>query len=68
MRKYIEFDSRNGYPGGDRIYYECMKCRDYIPSIPDDNVCCQCRNICIDVDAGRVSIKDEKSFKVFSEE
>lgn len=66
-RIYQTFDSQKGYPAGKNLYYECAKCGDVIPSLPTDSISCKCRNIHIDVDYGRVSIKDHKFMKVFSE-
>ena len=62
---YMTFDPAIGYPGSKSIFYECGLCGDYLPSQPDRSVRCNCRNIVIDVDAGRVSVKNEKQFKVF---
>jgi hypothetical protein len=67
-RTYHSFDPQKGYPAGKNLYYECTKCDDVIPSLPADSISCTCRNICIDVDYGRIAIKDHKFAKVFSEE
>lgn len=64
-RIYMPFDPAMGYPASKSIYYECGLCGDYIPSKPDRSIRCNCRNIVIDVDAGRVSVKNEEQFKVF---
>lgn len=64
-RNYLVFDPLKGYPSGKNVFYECERCGDSIPSQPDDGIGCSCRNIFIDVDAGRVSVKDETKFKVF---
>ncbi|WP_367154090.1 hypothetical protein [Methylomonas sp. HYX-M1] len=64
-RNYLQFDPDKGYPAREDIYYECGKCGGVIPSKPQGGIGCQCRNIFIDVDAGRVSIKDESKFKIF---
>lgn len=66
-RKYIQFDPTKGYPVGDNIFYECGECGGVIPSKPQDGIGCSCRNIFIDVDAGRVSIKDSSKFRVFTQ-
>jgi hypothetical protein len=66
MKKdYLVFDPRNGYPRGKDIFYECERCGDIIPSQPEDGIGCTCRNIFIDVDAGRVSVKEATKFSVF---
>jgi hypothetical protein len=62
---YLNFEPAMGYPVSKSIFYECGLCGDYIPSQPDRSVRCKCRNIVIDADAGRVSVKNEEQFKVF---
>jgi hypothetical protein len=66
MKTYITPDYKKGFPVSENLYYECIKCGEIIKSVPEDNVCCTCRNICIDIDAGRVSVKDESNIKIFS--
>lgn len=61
----MTFDPAKGYPASKSIFYECGLCGDYISSQPDISVRCKCRNIVIDADAGRVSVKNEEQFKVF---
>lgn len=63
--KYIEFDSASGYPSGSFVFYECIKCGGILPSLPDRGIGCSCRNIFIDVDAGRISIKDDSLLRIF---
>jgi hypothetical protein len=65
-KTYVSFNPSAGYPAADNLYYECTKCGEVIPSIPKDNIMCSCRNILIDVDAGRISIKDHSKVKLFS--
>jgi len=67
-RTYQSFDPQKGYPAGKDLYYECTKCGDVISSLPADSISCKCRNIHIDVDYGRVAIKDHRLAKLFSEE
>ena len=45
-------------PAGGDIYYLCSLCGDRIESIPIHGAACECRNIIVDVDAGRISIKN----------
>lgn len=66
-RSYLNFDPVAGYPAGPDIFYECSKCGGVIPSEPKDGIGCSCRNIFIDVDAGRVSIRDDSMMKIFKE-
>jgi hypothetical protein len=65
MKSYLNLDLNQGYPAGKDIFYECGQCGDVIPSQPKESLCCSCGNICIDVDAGRISVKDHSLFKVF---
>jgi hypothetical protein len=65
QRSYVPFDPRSGYPTGDNLYYECTICGDTLPSLPEDGIGCSCRNIFIDVDAGRMSVRDDSKIKLF---
>jgi hypothetical protein len=67
-KKYLDFSPSKGYPAGPDLNYECTICGCVIPSIPDDNIGCDCGNVFIDIDAGRISIKNDKEVKLFSSE
>ena len=67
-RTYHSYNPKQGYPAGSNLYYECQKCGDVVPSLPKDSIFCSCRNIAIDVDYGRISIKDYSLVKLFSTE
>lgn len=43
---------------GSEVYYKCLKCGDTVQSTPKNAARCSCRNINIDADAGRISIKN----------
>lgn len=60
----ISFDPNKGYPAGSKLYYKCNLCQVVVPSLPDDSIMCDCGNITIDVDAGRVSIKTEQQMSL----
>jgi len=64
-KTYISFDPATGYPAGSTLYYECLSCGEIIPSLPDDSAFCHCRNISIDTDYGRISIRDHHLVRVF---
>lgn len=64
-KKYINFDASVGFPAGERVRYECGICSDTLPSMPQNAAACKCRNIIVDADAGRVSVKDEKEIKAY---
>ena len=64
-KNYLDIDTANGYPAGEKIWYECLICGVTLPSIPPHSIACTCRNVIVDVDAGRVSVKDLSRFKAF---
>jgi hypothetical protein len=66
-REYHSFDPSSGYPASKSLSYECLKCGDVVPSLPDDSVHCTCRNIMIDADYGRIKIQEPSKVKLFSE-
>lgn len=65
-RQYFSFNPASGYPAGENIYYECGGCGGVLKSRPEDSVHCECRNIMIDADYGRVSVRDHSLMKIFS--
>lgn len=64
-RHYVRFDPALGYLGGPQLFYECLLCGDVVPSIPPKPTDCQCRNIIVDIDAGRMNIRDHTSARLF---
>jgi len=66
-KKYINFDPTKGYPVGLDVYFECCLCRGTLQSLPKHSVACKCRNIIVDVDAGRIAVKDIAQIKAFSD-
>ena len=46
------------------ILYHCSDCRSMIPSIPDDNIGCECGNIFIDKDCWRLVVVDFNNLEV----
>jgi hypothetical protein len=67
-KHYIPFDitSAKGYPSGKDLFYECANCGDVLPSWPKDCMSCSCKNIFIDIHAGRLVIENHNFFKIFS--
>jgi hypothetical protein len=67
VTQYISFDPKQGYPAGKNIAYECLICGKTVSSMPanDEPWECTCRNIVVDGDAGRVSVKDDTKMKAF---
>ncbi len=64
-KNYINFNPAQGYPAGKNIFYECSLCNAVIQSMPINAAACECGNIIVDSDAGRVSVKDEGQFRIF---
>lgn len=62
-REYRSFDHTKGYPAGDNCFYECLRCGEVLPAVPDDAVSCKCVNITID--QGRVAVRDHAKMKYF---
>ncbi len=65
-KTYISFDPTRGFPAGSNLYYECRRCGESLPSLPKDSISCSCRNIAIDVDYGRISVRDNNLVRLFS--
>lgn len=63
VKRYIEKDPVSGFPRGVGIYYECQKCGRVLDSMSRENVRCDCSNIVVDVDAGRLGIQDNSLVK-----
>lgn len=49
-------------PRAKAVFYGCKKCGGMVSSIPKDNACCECGNICIDKDMNRLWIGDYEYF------
>ena len=60
----IDADFSHGYPTGAALFYECLACGDFVPSFPEHPAGCQCDNVLIDVDAGRLSVKDNRRIRL----
>jgi hypothetical protein len=64
-RTYIADDFRGGYPAGEDIFYECLLCNSSVPSMPRNAAACQCRNVIVDSDAGRVAVKNADRMRAY---
>lgn len=64
-REYLELNPAQGYPLGPDLYYECLRCGDVLPSEPDDDVNCTCRNLGIDVGFSRMVVLDRSKVRLF---
>ncbi len=56
----VNFDPGAGYPAAADLYYECTLCASRDCSVPGDSAACGCGNVRIDVDSGRISVKDDR--------
>lgn len=63
MEKYFSLDHSAGYPKEPSIWFEFAVCGGKLPSDPPSSIACKCRNIIVDVDAGRVAVKDRSSMR-----
>jgi len=64
-REYLTFNPAKGYPADKTLFYECLDCNEVVPSMPNDNAHCKCRNIMIDIDYGRIDIQDVNKVRLF---
>ena len=64
-KKYLKPDFTKGYPFGKNIFYECQICGATVESAPENLAECECKNIIIDMGAGRIITKDDSKIKVF---
>lgn len=46
------------------LFYRCVECKSIIPSVPDDNIGCNCGNIFIDKDYWRLIVTDLSKIEV----
>ena len=68
QREYLDYPITEGYqPTGPQLFYECQICGVSIPTLPTENVHCECENIFIDFDAGRLSIRQHDKVRAFRE-
>ena len=63
--KYLDVGTAKGIPAGEGISYECLSCGTVLLSNPENSAACKCRNVIIDVDAGRVAVKSLENFRAF---
>lgn len=62
----IPFDATQGYPSGNDLFFECLFCGTIVPTLPGDNTGCACDNLQIDVDNGRVMVRNHNRLKLFA--
>jgi hypothetical protein len=59
-----EYHDTDEVPRDYDIFYRCTNCGKIIPSVPDDNIGCDCENVFIDKDYGRLIVRDFNKFEV----
>ena len=64
-KRFLAFNPAEGFPTGNKLHYLCTVCGGVLPSRPDRSIACACRNVAIDVDAGRMSVRDEAKLRLF---
>ncbi len=63
---YVSYDPSKGYPAGRNLYYECLVCGDSIPSLPADNMGCRYGNVFIDIDYGRLVVRNDDMLRAYT--
>ena len=65
-KEYVPFspNATGGYLAASDLYFECRNCGETVPSLPNENAYCKCRNIIVDIEAGRVSVKRPMEMKL----
>lgn len=64
-KEYLPSSIAKKFPAGPDIYYECLVCGENVSSMPKHSIACKCRNIIVDVDAGRLAVKNLESFEAY---
>ena len=59
-----DFKNISEVPKDDDIFYRCKKCNSIIPSVPADNIGCDCGNVFIDRDSWRLIVVDISKLEV----
>jgi hypothetical protein len=58
------FTNTRDVPKDHDLYYQCMCCGKVIPSVPPDNIGCECGKVFIDKDMWRLCVDDFDQFRV----
>ena len=51
-------------PKNHDLFYRCMNCGSVVPSVPDDNMGCDCGNVFIDKDYWRLIVVELSKLEV----
>ncbi|MGZ8935863.1 MAG: hypothetical protein ACXW04_13300 [Methylobacter sp.] len=68
--RQLKFDEAEGFPFGEDLFYECQVCFELVPSLPSKvernaAVECQCGNVYVDADAGRLYVDKPGSVRLY---
>lgn len=58
------FTRTSEVPKDEDLFYRCTDCGAVIPSVPDDNIGCECGNVFIDKDYWRLIVVDLSKLEV----
>lgn len=58
------FTRTSDVPKDDDLFYRCTECGSVIPSVPNDNIGCECGNVFIDRDCWRLVVVDLAKMEV----
>lgn len=58
------YTDTSNVPKDDDIWYRCTDCGKMIPSVPEDNIGCECGNVFIDKDCWRLVVANMKTLEV----
>jgi len=67
VKKYLDFVPNGSLPPGKDKFLECLLCGETVPVYPEHNTRCMCQNIRVDMEYGRVAIRDWNAIKLFEE-
>ena len=60
----VSYGESRGYPTAKSMLYHCLQCGNLLLSLPSDSIGCDCGNLFIDVDAGRLVLRDKLLFEI----
>jgi hypothetical protein len=66
LRHYLSWRVDLAPPKAKNLFFECTICDVVVPTAPDANVYCSCRNVMIDDDYHRIKMTDPERVKLFS--
>ena len=58
------FESTSDVPKDHDLFYRCLDCGTVVPSIPKDNIGCDCGNVFIDKDYWRLIVENFDKFEL----